>query len=178
MNKLIASTFLLGTLFGFSSPANAETRFRISIGNDRHYDHHSVRHDYRRPSYRPHYSTYRPWRPARVVYTQPVIVRERVYVAPPPPPVQVSELTGEYATDWSNLHTRVTRLRNVVERQHEKDILSRSQHDRLMDSLDSITRDARARAYDRGGNLRREDFAEFYRRLDHTNEDLTIALAG
>lgn len=176
MNKLIAATFVLGTVIGFASPANAETRFRISVGNDRHYDHRQDRHDYRRPYYRPYYSTYRPWRPARVVYTQPVIVREQVIVAPPP--VQVSELTGDYATDWSTLHTRVARLRSVVVKQHEKDSLSRSQHDRLMDSLDSITRDARARAYERGGNLRSDDFVEFYRRLDQANEDVQIALAG
>lgn len=181
MKYWIATALFLGTVLGMNSPAQAETRFRISIGND--YSRTDYRRDNRRPyrghnHYRPYYETYRPWRSQRVVYVNPapVVVQQPVVVAPPQP-VYTAPLSGDYGSDWSDLHSRVARTRTIVQRQHEKDILSASEYSRLIDTLDGITNGARERAYDRGGNLRSEDFAEFYRRLDQANEDIQIALA-
>ena len=99
-----------------------------------------------------------------------------VYVPVQAPPAAPA-LSGDHGADFANLNAKLSRLRGMVQRQQQTGSLSQDQYDRFMNTLDGIEHDEHARAYDRGGNLETEDFADLDRRLDQAGQDIEIALA-
>jgi hypothetical protein len=169
-------------LLAGAAKAQAEVSVRIGVGSE-----WPVHPDYHR-----NYWARRYYRPYRAVRIAPVVVTPApyyagypypVYVPAPPPVVQsppqygAPESTGSYGSDLANLNEKLSRLRGVVQRQNQKGSIPQDQYNRFMNTLDGIERDEHARAFDRGGNLAPEDFADLYRRLDQAGEDIEIALA-
>jgi hypothetical protein len=116
--------------------------------------------------------------PSPVYVAQPYYVPAPAYYAPVPVVQPVAPpSTGDYGDDLANLHEKMSRLRNLLERQIQKGGIPQDQYNRYMDTLDGISHDERVKAFDRGGNLNPDDFADLYRRLDQVSEDIEIALA-
>ncbi len=160
----------------------AEARTDITVGfssgHDRpsHYRHHRPQR-YAPVYYAPyryyHPHAYRPYRYSHVTVS-PIVIPQPVYVQPP---VSYSALSGNYGQDLATFREKLNRLRSVVQKQKDKGGIPQPSYDRFMSTLDGLERDVQARSYERGGTLKSEDFADFFRRLDQANEEVQIALA-
>src|SRR5262245_59530821 len=135
---LILAVSLLPIL---AAPAPAEVAIHIGLGYRDSPDHHR---DYRHRRHQRHHFAQPP---VPVFYPYPV------YVAPPPPPVALMPFTGNYGNDIVTITAKLSTLRELVNRQRQKEALSPQQYDHFMDALDGIEHDQHARAFDRGGDL-------------------------
>lgn len=113
----------------------------------------------------------------RVVHRPPlvvVVVPPVAYAQTPNTDPNAITLNGDYATDWANFQQDINHLRTAAQHQLDEDLLSFTDHTKLVSALDGIASDAQARAFDRGGNLNAADFAEFYQRLNQVEDDFQI----
>jgi len=180
-----AACLMVPLLFGIGPRAAAEVSVTFSSGHWRGSYRDGRGHRYAPVYYAPRrFGFHHYWpRPYRVVEVAPVVVPQPVYVqspyveVPAPAAPSRSSLSGDYGKDIAELHERIYRLRKLVERQKQKGGVTTDQYNRFMNAIDSVEHDEHARAYDRGGNLESEDFADLYRRLDQTSEDIELALA-
>ncbi len=174
--------FLLGLMLRVPAVSYAEVGVQVSIGDSgypRHWDR-PRRGPYDVP---PYFRRSRESHFHHPVYAYPLVVTQPAYypspvMVEPPVPSVVVPLTGDYGTDHANFNQKLSRLRAVLQRQNQAGQLTSDQYNGFMDTLDGIEHDAHAWAYDRGGNLTPDDFAELYRRLNQADEDIEIALAS
>ena len=175
MNTSKQTSLILAAILMASAQARAEVTVRLGF-DSRPAPHRSQYVPNRSHRYFPYYTRYH----APYPYPRPVatpLVVAYVPAAPAPVSPALASWSGNYGADFAHLNEKLSRLRAVVHRQHEKEIFSTETYNRFMTLLEGIEHDEHARAFDRGGNLSNEDFADLHRRLDQANEDIQIALA-